>query len=144
MLREAGARKRNQEGWTQLIFAAVRTDVERVRQLFRLGCPNANAQDQWGTTAVRRASFAGYEAVVRELLAQGADANIKNEDGFTPLMWAIYYGHLAVVRLLSDAPGVDLAAHGTLGEQTLTALGWAQHRHHADITAFLSSRGAPK
>ena len=45
--------------------------------------------------------------------------------------------------MLCAAPGGDLAATGTLLDKPLTALGWALHRNHADVAAFLRSRGAP-
>ena len=146
MLREVRACKRDWRGATQLIRAAVGNDLERVRQLVRLGCPNVNAEDTGGSTALHFASRDGHEAIARELLAQGADVNIKENIGFTPLMDASYCGRLAVVRLLSDAPGVDLAARGTSGVRTLTltALGWALFGNFHELAAFLRSRGAPE
>ena len=151
MLREARAWRRDESGWTQLMRAARANNVERVRQLFCLCCPNVNAQNTTGLAALHFASQYGREAVARELLVQGADLNIRDEDGFTPLMDASYCGFLAVVRLLCDAPGVDLAVRGTSVQEddayvelTLNALGWALEGSHEDVAAFLRSRGAPE
>ena len=77
-----------------------------------------------------------------ELLAHGADVNIKDEGGWTPLTSASSEGHLAVVHLLCDAPEIDLAARG--GYANRTALGLARQYGHAEVAAFLRSRGAPE
>ena len=79
---------------------------------------------------------------MRELLAHGADANIKAKDGWTPLMSASCSGFLAAVRLLCDAPGIDLAARG--GWKEPTALSWALRYNRAEVAVFLRSRGAPE
>ena len=140
LLKEARTCKREDdqgiEGTTQLLRAARNYNVERVRQLFRLGCPAAlvNAQDSNGHTAVFWASARGHEAVVCELLAHGADVNITTKNRLTPLMRASSRGHLAVVRLLCDTPGIDLAARCA----RVTALGFA-HRHY-EIADSLRSR----
>ena len=76
MLREARASKRDKNGRAQLMRATMDDDVEQVRQLFRLGCPNVNAQAANGNTAMSWASIFGLQAVVRELLAQGADLDV--------------------------------------------------------------------
>ena len=77
-----------------------------------------------------------------ELLAHGANVNIKSEGGWTPLMEASFGCRLAVARLLCDAPGIDLAARSS---SRRTALGWTLHSDkYAEVTAFLRSRGAPE
>ena len=67
---------------------------------------------------------------------------IGGNSGWTPLISASFRGHLAFVRLLCDAPGIDFAARA--GGMKLTALGWAVYRKHAEVAAFLRSRGAPE
>ena len=149
LLEEARTCKRVEHVYTrdtaQLLRAVWNNDVERVRQLFRLGCPTVvvNAQDADGRTALFWASGRGHEAVVRELLAHGADVNIKDKDGWTPLLEASCEGHLAVVRLLCDVPGIDLVAR-SCDSTKLTALRWALRHNHAEVATFLRSRGAPK
>ena len=80
---------------------------------------------------------------MRELLAHGADVNLKDKHGWTPLMMASISGHLAVVLLLCDAPGIDLAARSS-DLTKLTALGWALYFKHTEVATFLRSRGAPE
>ena len=72
-----------------------------------------------------------------------ADVNLKSNLRRTPLIRACASGSFAVVRLLCDAPGIDLAARDVTGDTVLSdALG--RREGHADITAFLRSRGAPE
>lgn len=48
---------------------------------------------------------------VRELLDNGADPNVTEEDGYTPLMGAAENNHLEVAKLLIDA-GADIKKKG--------------------------------
>ena len=96
-------------------------DVELVRQLFRLGCLNVNSLDSSGNTALFWVSNRDHEAIVRELLAHGADVSIMDEFGWTPLMLASSEGHLTVMRLLCDAPVIDLTSRSGGQGQTRSA-----------------------
>lgn len=51
----------------------------------------------------------GHEAVVRQLLENGADIEAKNMYGWTALHWTAFNGHETVVRLLLEK-GADLEA----------------------------------
>jgi hypothetical protein len=48
----------------------------------------------------------GYKACVAALIAAGADPNAVNDDGYTPLHWAVYNNHEACVAALI-ATGAD-------------------------------------
>src|SRR3990167_7224855 len=52
------------------------------------------------------ASHIGDLEAVKELLQAGADPNIVNRGGQTPLYWASYHGYLEIVRELLQA-GAD-------------------------------------
>ena len=123
--------------------AAFDNDVERVRELFRIGCPLAivNARVASGHTALHFASICGNEALVRELMAYGADINIKCNGGWTPMMWASFIVRLDIVRVLCDAPDIDLAVRTSTGK---SALVWALACSHVETAAFLRSRGVPE
>lgn len=65
----------------------------------------------------------GHDDVVRRLLQQGADPNVREDgDNTTPLHWAAAKGHIDVVRTLLDA-GADV--HGVGDVHTLDVIGWA-------------------
>ena len=51
-------------------------------------------------TALHFASDSGHLAVVTHLVNAGADVNVTEDDGETPLMLACSGGHLDVVKLL--------------------------------------------
>ena len=53
-----------------------------------------------GDTALHIASRLGHEKIVRFLAQQGANMEVVNKAGFTPLMEAVCAGHLDVVSAL--------------------------------------------
>jgi len=59
---------------------------------------------------LHRAAGEGDLVEVKRLLAQGADTNSRDADGWTPLQWAAYEGQAEVVRFLLSA-GADRDAH---------------------------------
>jgi ankyrin repeat protein len=71
---------------------------------------------------------------------KGADINLQERDGWTPLMAACVRGHEAVVRLL-----LERGANATLRHVNgSTALFWARHNKRASIVALLEAHGAPE
>ena len=115
-----------------------------MRQLFRLDCPSINTHDVIDRTALYSACCCGYEAIVRELLAHGADVIIRTELRLTPLLIASYFGRIAIV-CLCEVLGIDLAAAAApnLKDKYLTALDAALWRGRDEVAAFLSSRARP-
>lgn len=80
---------------------------------------------------------------VYRLLARGADANAKTEDGITALMVATlsaWNGHTKIVKALIDA-GADVNAET---EKGTTALMWAELESHSEIVDLLKQAGAKK
>ncbi len=85
-----------------------------------------------------------YQSVVRELLARGADPNVRDEgDDAYPLHFIAGMGDLAIVRLLVEAGG-DPYGPGTF--HLLDAPGWAtcfENSYHPEVARYLVNRGAP-
>jgi len=71
----------------------------------------------------------GDAGAVRLALGGGADANVTDENGYTPLMWAVLSGNSTAVRALLDNPETDPDKRGSHGEHPLAlavALGHAR------------------
>jgi ankyrin repeat protein len=74
-------------------------------------------------------------AEVQKFLLEGADVNVKDENGMTALMNAANMGHIDVVRALLEK-GADVNARDTDGE---TALRLAEKYKYLSIVALLRS-----
>ena len=72
------------------------------------------------------------------LLAQGADVNVQNSDGNTPLILAAWLGNMESARLLLDnGAAVAMVNHG--GDD---ALAWAAEYGHGEMVELLLAAGA--
>ena len=72
--------------------------------------------------------------ILNLLLDKGADPNIKNRLGGTPLMWAAVFGNeAAAVRLLERGANPALK-----DEDGMTALDWARKNKHESVVRLLS------
>lgn len=77
-------------------------------------------------------------AEVRRLIADGADVNIQDDFGNTPLMWAVSKRSTGMAVLLLDA-GADVEAKN---EDGMTALIEAAYHNAPDMAKFLLAVGA--
>lgn len=60
----------------------------------------------------------GNSEVINEFLKHGFPADVRNKDGYTPLMMATYYGHQAIVSSLLKH-GADRCARDNRGNTAL-------------------------
>jgi Ankyrin repeats (3 copies) len=88
---------------SELLQAAARGDVARVRSLVQMNAASINARDTRGRTALLLAVLHRHESVVRALLQGGADPNIGDADGRTPLAVARDQNQLPVAEALLQA-----------------------------------------
>lgn len=78
----------------------------------------------------------GHFSKIQELIAQGVDLNAQDEYGYTPLMWAVNYSKLDIVKLLLEA-GAD---------KTITdndkhdCLFWANYYGQKEIIALFDKK----
>jgi ankyrin repeat protein len=75
---------------------------------------------------------------VEKLLQNGANVNVKDNYGNTPLYLASFYGYTATVKILL-ANGADMEAKDSQGR---TALDWASYNGHTEIVTILLANGA--
>ncbi len=93
-------------------------------------------------TRMLQAAAEGNDTAVRQLLAQGAPANMRDERGATALMLAGRNGDLGMMQTLLSR-GADATITDTQGQ---TVFGWAEPSPTTGkyVMAFLTDRGVPK
>jgi ankyrin repeat protein len=89
----------------QLIQAASNGNLDRVRSLLS---GKVNLDLDRGA-AIGKAAAAGHTEIVELLIRAGANVNLSDRSGFTPIASAAYAGYGDIVRLLVDA-GADIQA----------------------------------
>ena len=143
LLRHNGANlhSRGQFGRNPFHGAAYSGNFEVVRILIECDPADINARDGGGWTSLHMASarhhFKG-SSVVRLLLEHGADTNVQNRHGRTPLHFASFSGAVEVVPLLLEH-GANVEVKGDDG---MTALQEAVGRGHDKVVALLREHGA--
>ena len=102
---KADSSAKDNEGWTPLHFAAQRYFIDAARALLKSGA-DANAQDAYGNSPLWRAVFAseGRGEMIGLLRGAGADADLKNMHGISPLELSRMIGNYNVRQYFSDLP----------------------------------------
>jgi len=111
------ARKQNQE----LYAAAKEGNLATMEQLIGEGADVnwPREHESLGHVAARE----GQSQALKVLLAHGFDVNTRASYGGTPVIEAAQYGHAECIRVLLQAPSLDL----TIVEDGKNALEWARH-----------------
>src|SRR5438876_10271552 len=89
-------------------------------------------------TPLHVAAFKGREAVVKFLIANGADINAKSKEGYTPLYMTAFEGQAGTAEILIAA-GADVRARSHDGS---TLLQVATQNGHKEFVAVLRKMGA--
>ncbi len=124
----------NAEGYTPLMVAAQTSNLQMAQFLVETGA-NPNIRNRYGETAVMLASYHGQTDMVRLLHLKGADIH---HDGWNPLLYAAFNGHLDTIRWLLDSK----ANINALSDNGTTPLMMAVRGNHRDAVALLLSKGA--
>lgn len=105
--------KLNKSGYSPLIIAGYRNQLEAVKVLLELGAQvNAISGDGSVLTA---GCYKSDTELVKILLKHKADVNVRNSAGTTPLMFAILSGNEGIVKLLLQN-GADTNAKDNSGK----------------------------
>ena len=94
-----------------------------------------------GRTCLITATQNGHLAICRLLIDNGAQVEVRDIDGRTPLHYAAQ-GHVDIVRLLCDHGAVIDARQEGGVENGYTCLLYAARHNHLDICRFLIENGA--
>ncbi len=166
-LLESGAavERRAKDGTTALMVASANGFIEIVRALLARGSDATPARggvkarqlaiDRGHTdiaalleqaeafgTRMLQAATEGNDTLVRQLLAQGAPANERDDRGATALMIAARNGDLGMMQALLSR-GADASLADNQGQ---TVFGWAEPSPSTAkyVTAFLTDRSIPR
>lgn len=151
---EAGAplEARDADGCSPVHIAAERNNVSALELLVRRGA-NVNATDNYGNTPLHRAYMTLLEptpdpvSTTRVLLEAGADPNIRNEIGATPIVHHLSYGdrerYLPVLEELL-CRGADPGIAQMEGKTALDILAGSRSRKRFDkLIEALEKAGGP-
>ena len=123
----------NEKGEPALLLAAREGTTDLVRALVK-GRANVNIRSPHGDTPIMLASLAGNLATVKVLREAGAQIN---HSGWTPLQYAAFNGHNAIVEyLIAAGADLGLAAPNGLTPVMLAVLG-----NRTDTLKLLVSSG---
>ena len=124
---------------TPLHVAADKGHAEVVKLLLAAPGIDIDRQKSDGATALYLAAGQNFPGIVEQLVRTGADANLALFEGTTPLYTAAFRGHIEVVRVLLQAPGIRV--NPAAGERFIP-LGAAAHQGHENIARLLLMNGA--
>jgi ankyrin repeat protein len=88
----------NAEGFSPLIIACYRGNVEVAKFLIELGC-NINQKSNMGTPLMA-AVVKGNAEIIQYLILKNADVNISDVNGTTALIYAVQFNNIDVVKIL--------------------------------------------
>ena len=98
------------------------------------------SQGTYDRTDLHKASKSGNELVCINLLNQGFDIDTRNRKEWTPLMYAVLYGHHEIVEFLINN-GADINA---INAQRWNSMHLAARFGHTDIIKLLLMAGSLK
>ncbi|XP_040278417.1 ankyrin repeat domain-containing protein 49-like [Bufo bufo] len=104
-----------------ILFAAENNRVSSHRRILSLHPDLVNVTDEDNYTPLHRASYNGHLAIVRELIAKGADVHTVTVDGWTPLHSACKWNNAVASFLLQNGADINAQTKGSLTPLHLAA-----------------------
>jgi len=124
---------------TALLNAAFSVNTPVVIQLLERGA-DPDKPGSFGSTALAASATYNDLESVNALVKKVKKINAQDQDGYTPLMWAVYNEHenVAIIQALMDK-GADLNLKAKNGS---TALSWALKKGNTAVVTLLRRAGA--
>lgn len=118
---------------------AVKTnDIKLAEKLIRWGAnPNLIIDKNQETSALMFASIYGYTEMVKLLIENGADVNLRDKNGATALTSSAWAGNADIVEILIKNKA-DINAKHNIGR---TALWFAVAQNHSDVVEIIKKYG---
>jgi len=121
------------DGITRLHDAISKNDLDKVKELIQLGADVNLSSTNERLAPLHVAVQNNNEDIAKLLLQAGADIDGKDNDGFTPFIWAAFLGHLDMIKFLFYG-GANI---NKFTNDKTTALTWAKNKKHNDIINFI-------
>lgn len=107
-----------------------------------------NSTDTFGRTALHYACASGFVEAVNRLVQAGANYNLTNRAGETPLIKACQFAEIRAVELLLDLPQINLSAVDIVDrssdEEWAVGLRYPPNRHECGASPSLQPRRTGK
>ena len=126
-------------GATPLCIAVQEGQVVVVKLLLDAPTIRIDTRKTGGATPLIIAAAYGFSRIVEQLIKRGANVNLMLDPGSTALGIAARSGHVEVVRVLLQAPAIEVN-HTT--KSVTTALAFACEKGHQDVVTLLLEKGA--
>lgn len=123
--------------WTALMMAAAFGHTPVISRLLSERNVDPNATADRGQTALHIAAERGSEAAAVLLEQPSLMVNVKDQRGWTPLIWATFGNQLAVLRALLARPEVRV---NLVDNDRQTAMHWAVLADHPEAARELLNR----
>lgn len=131
--------KKDDQHRTPLGMAALKGRTSMVRLLTAYDHVRLEEKDVEGRTALSWAIGKGHLPVTKQLLRDGADPNIRDDKGRSPLWWAAFNGDRAMLELLT---AIDQLVVDTPDKFRMTPLSVAARKGHEAAVKLLLEKGA--
>ena len=100
-----------------------------------------NKRDRRGRTPMIYYSGRGNVTMARYLIARGADCRKTDAEGCSPMLMAAYYGHVEIIKLLSQIGGAHEDIRRVVTKYGYSPLGAAQYRDYFRVVYWLLLNG---
>lgn len=90
-------------------------NLDILQYIILRGQSDLNSRDDFGRTALHYACSVGFDQGIQLLVQHGANYNIANNAGETPLIKACQFAETKAIELLLQLPQIDVQARDVVG-----------------------------